>query len=235
MRPKTKTDCPGEAQQQFNRPNRSFSNSQTPPLVGGHISIHVKAWKEQKYGHGSRYQDLLCWRGPAVIYPTDRQTKQVFQAVREQNIVMSPVGLGTKNDWAGEGHQQLTQPYPIWESSGSKMWSWLCWGGTSSNLPDRPTEVSTHIFLVFLRDVSEVPTLLLPASHAAFKIFNSSKLNPIVIKTTKINFPNYTVRNEYRVHLSRNSQNFMEPKGFITLLNLMFSEQWLWKVPHSSV
>jgi hypothetical protein len=32
--------------------------------------------------------------------------------VKELNVVMNPVGLGTKNDCAGEGQQQFTPPDP---------------------------------------------------------------------------------------------------------------------------
>jgi hypothetical protein len=61
--------------------------------------------------NGTLNQDWLCWREPAVIYPTNRgreQNRTTVGFVREYNIVVSPAGLGTKVDCAGEGQQQFT-------------------------------------------------------------------------------------------------------------------------------
>jgi hypothetical protein len=53
MRPEAINDCAGEAQQQFNWPDRASESRQ---IV--------------KYGHESRgtwNQESLCWRGPAAV------------------------------------------------------------------------------------------------------------------------------------------------------------------------
>jgi hypothetical protein len=33
-----------------------------------HFQTHKRSWNEQKFCHGSRNQERLCWRGPAAVY-----------------------------------------------------------------------------------------------------------------------------------------------------------------------
>lgn len=51
------------------RPSGSVtSSSQTPALVEEETFQNTqKSWKEQKYGQGSRNQDLVWWRGLAAL------------------------------------------------------------------------------------------------------------------------------------------------------------------------
>jgi hypothetical protein len=66
---------------------------------------------------GTRNQELLCRRGPAAVYPTDRprtmaqgrlEILKATRTVREWSVVTGVVGLWTKNPCAGEDQQQFS-------------------------------------------------------------------------------------------------------------------------------
>jgi hypothetical protein len=40
----------------------------------------------------------------------ERKSSKAPRVVRQKNMVMSPAGLGTKNDCSGEGQKQFTGP-----------------------------------------------------------------------------------------------------------------------------
>jgi hypothetical protein len=79
------------------------------------------------------------------------------RVVREKNTVMSPAGLGTKNDCAGEDHQGFTRPTEMQlqdfqsgetvkyghDSRGTRDQERLCWRGPAAIYP---TKMQFHYF-----------------------------------------------------------------------------------------
>jgi hypothetical protein len=89
--------------------------------------------------------------------PTGPRTKNLpdwltdpYRVVRQKNMVMGPMGSGTKNDCAGKGQQQITalpsaQDHETENLPLRKVWSWVQQGPkpritvlvkASSKLPD---------------------------------------------------------------------------------------------------
>jgi hypothetical protein len=91
--------------------------------------------KRAKYGHescGTQNQELPCCQEPAAIYLTNQLTDRTSRehscttprVVQQKNMIMNPVGLGTKNYCSGEGQQQFTQTNPTQTNTPIQCW-WL--------------------------------------------------------------------------------------------------------------
>jgi hypothetical protein len=92
--------------------------------------------------------NLMCWK-----FVDDSQSRETL------NMVMSPAGLGTKNDCAGEGQQQFTLPYPARHESVIQRQL-----GTPSR---RGGSISKHVEVLERKIRSWVPTGLETKNYCA--------------------------------------------------------------------
>jgi hypothetical protein len=64
-----------------------FRGSSSQPFLSSDrpdFQTHKWYWNEQKFGHGSRNQELLRWRGPAAIYDMSASCYVQISSIPEQ-------------------------------------------------------------------------------------------------------------------------------------------------------